>query len=193
MKSNKGVTLIALVITIIVLLILAGVSISLVVGDSGVFTRGRDATTKTQIAGLEEALNRAVASAQGVYTGTDYFSSGSETFFEWLDEAADSYDNEHDKIEDVLRESGYEIKVCDLEENDGKLDGFICEVAKGKAADLNKAKGLNFQIDDAIETSDNNKNNRLKFDIEILNEDSGKGMNLEPIKDEVKAKVTEAE
>ena len=33
MKSNKGITLVALVITIIVLLILAGVSISLVVGD----------------------------------------------------------------------------------------------------------------------------------------------------------------
>ena len=35
-KHNKGITLIALVITIIVLLILAGVSISLVVGNNGV-------------------------------------------------------------------------------------------------------------------------------------------------------------
>jgi len=45
MKTNKGLTLIALVITIIVLLILAGVSISIAVGDNGVLTRA----AKTEI------------------------------------------------------------------------------------------------------------------------------------------------
>ena len=182
MKSNKGVTLIALVITIIVLLILAGVSISLVVGDSGVFTRGRDATTKTQIAGLEEALNRAVASAQGVYTGTEEFTSKKETFFEWLDTAVDTDTNgNHEDIADVLKENGYSITVKDNSPEDGKLNGFICETNKDGTVPT-KAKGLNFEIDDAIGDGDTNKNNRLKFDIKILNEDSGKGINLEASK-----------
>ena len=68
MKSKKGVTLIALVITIIVLLILAGVSISLVVGDSGVFTQADDAATKTDRAGAREALERAIIGKQGEFT-----------------------------------------------------------------------------------------------------------------------------
>lgn len=40
-KERKGITLIALVITIIVLLILAGVSISMLIGDNGILTRGK--------------------------------------------------------------------------------------------------------------------------------------------------------
>ena len=39
MKQNKGLTLIALVITIIVLLILAGVSIALTIGNDGILTK----------------------------------------------------------------------------------------------------------------------------------------------------------
>ena len=44
-KKEKGITLVALVITIIVLLILAGVTISLVVGDNGVIRKAQDART----------------------------------------------------------------------------------------------------------------------------------------------------
>ena len=44
--KNKwsGITLIALVVTIIVLLILAAVAINLTIGDNGIFTRAQDAT-----------------------------------------------------------------------------------------------------------------------------------------------------
>ncbi len=41
-KKNNGITLIALVITIIVLLILAGVSISMFTGQNGILTRGTE-------------------------------------------------------------------------------------------------------------------------------------------------------
>lgn len=44
-KKEKGITLVALVITIIVLLILAGVTISLVVSDNGVINKAKDAKT----------------------------------------------------------------------------------------------------------------------------------------------------
>ena len=40
-KTNKGITLIALVITIIVLLILAGVTIAMLTGDNGILTKDR--------------------------------------------------------------------------------------------------------------------------------------------------------
>lgn len=41
MKQQKGITLIALVITIVVLIILAGVAISLTLTDNGIFNRAR--------------------------------------------------------------------------------------------------------------------------------------------------------
>ena len=47
-KGNKGITLIALVITIIVLLILAGVTIAALSGDNGILTRAKEAKEKTK-------------------------------------------------------------------------------------------------------------------------------------------------
>ena len=52
-KSSKGVTLIALVITIIVLLILAGVSIAMLTGDNGILTQAKEAK-EANIAGTEK-------------------------------------------------------------------------------------------------------------------------------------------
>ena len=42
LKGQKGITLVALVVTIIVLIILAGISIALVLGDNGIITRARE-------------------------------------------------------------------------------------------------------------------------------------------------------
>ena len=42
-RTNKGITLIALVITIIVLLILAGVSIAMLTGENGILTQAQNA------------------------------------------------------------------------------------------------------------------------------------------------------
>ena len=56
MKNNKGITLIALVVTIIVLLILAGVSIAMLTGQNGILTRANDAKTQSTSANLDEAV-----------------------------------------------------------------------------------------------------------------------------------------
>ena len=53
-NREKGITLIALVVSIIVLLILAGVSISMLVGQNGVLTRAAEAKTKTDEAEKQE-------------------------------------------------------------------------------------------------------------------------------------------
>ena len=47
-KQEKGITLIALVVTIVVLLILAGVSISLVLNNNGVISRAKEAKNNMQ-------------------------------------------------------------------------------------------------------------------------------------------------
>ena len=53
-RNNKGITLIALVITIIILIILAGVSISLVLDENGIVKKAKEAKENMQIAGEEE-------------------------------------------------------------------------------------------------------------------------------------------
>ncbi len=72
MKNQKGITLIALIITIIVLLILAGVSISLVVGDNGVLTQAQNASKKTTSASEKEAIEFAISDVQvDILTGEE--------------------------------------------------------------------------------------------------------------------------
>lgn len=54
-KNKNGITLIALIITIIVLLILAGVSIALVVGDNGIATKAVKSKTQSAIGDVRDA------------------------------------------------------------------------------------------------------------------------------------------
>lgn len=56
-RQSKGITLIALVITIIVLLILAGVSISMLTGENGILTQAESADEATKKAEAEEAVD----------------------------------------------------------------------------------------------------------------------------------------
>ena len=57
MKEQKGITLIALVITIIVLLILAGVSIAMLTGNNGILTKANTSKTETTKAEVAERIN----------------------------------------------------------------------------------------------------------------------------------------
>ena len=63
-KTNKGITLIALVITIIVLLILAGVSIAMLTGQNGILTQAQNAKKTTENKSAEEKVKLAVMSAR---------------------------------------------------------------------------------------------------------------------------------
>ncbi len=56
LTSNKAITLIALVVTIVVLLILAGISISLVIGDNGLIQKSRDAKLETRAGTVEDEV-----------------------------------------------------------------------------------------------------------------------------------------
>lgn len=57
MKGRKGITLIALIVTIIILLILAGVTISALMGENGTVNQAVDAKFKNTLATIEEQIN----------------------------------------------------------------------------------------------------------------------------------------
>ena len=61
--NQNGITLIALVITIIVLLILAGVAISMLSGDNGILKQATRAKTETERKSMQENIQLAVLSA----------------------------------------------------------------------------------------------------------------------------------
>lgn len=63
-SGKDGITLIALVITIIVLLILAGISISMLTGDNGLLTKATQAKNLTEKSNLEEQLKLAITVAK---------------------------------------------------------------------------------------------------------------------------------
>jgi type II secretory pathway pseudopilin PulG len=61
LKGQKGITLVALVVTIVVLIILAAVSITLVLGDNGIVKKAKEGTnTYKQAAANEEYFSNDV-------------------------------------------------------------------------------------------------------------------------------------
>ena len=79
MKNNKGITLVALVVTIVVLLILAGVSINLVLGNNGIIAKAKDAETKFAEASQNDlkGMNGLVSEMEGALAGNGSTGSGS--------------------------------------------------------------------------------------------------------------------
>ena len=68
-EKNKGITLIALVVTIIVLLILAGISITMLTGQNGILNRAGEAKNANGIAQAEELIKVSVMDALTRGTG----------------------------------------------------------------------------------------------------------------------------
>ena len=68
MKNSKGITLIALIITVIVMLILVGVTVNLV-AQGGIFGKGDNAAKSTQIEADKEQIQAAIVAAYEAETG----------------------------------------------------------------------------------------------------------------------------
>ena len=71
LKVNRGITLIALIVTIIVLLILAGVSIAMLTGQNGILTQAQKAGEQTDIGQEKEAISLAYNGAKAENNGGD--------------------------------------------------------------------------------------------------------------------------
>ena len=111
MKNQKGITLIALVITIIVLLILAAVSIAMLTGDNGILSNAQKAQTETVTKSNEEVLKLAVSDVIA-----DYYANGN-TGAPSIDVTALK-----NSITSVSNDYGEdEVTAIDDEENEGNI------------------------------------------------------------------------
>ncbi len=88
MKSNnqKGITLVALVITIIVLLILAGITIAALSGENGILVRAREAKYASDISNAKELVILGINECITDYYADKYVSStaGDETIQDYI-------------------------------------------------------------------------------------------------------------
>ena len=64
LKNKKGITLISLITTIIILIILAGISITLALGNNGIFNKGKEAKEETNKQTATEKINLKITTAQ---------------------------------------------------------------------------------------------------------------------------------
>lgn len=112
MKKNRGITLIALVITIIVLLILAGISMATLTGENGVLTKASDAATKTDIVETKEQIKLEImgnTDKNGNYTNEDVKKAVKKVTDNEVDENAPT----------VLSKKKNSVDIADLWEKDG--------------------------------------------------------------------------
>lgn len=79
-KRKNGITLVALVVTIVVLLILAGVSINLVLGNNGIIAKAKEARDKSAQASQNDliAMNELAQAIEGSLSGNNGGSSSDE-------------------------------------------------------------------------------------------------------------------
>ena len=78
-RNQKGITLVALVITIIVLLILAGVTIASLTGDNGILDRGKEAKDKDQESQVKDLISIAANEGMQEYYALKYVDGATST------------------------------------------------------------------------------------------------------------------
>ena len=106
-KQTNGVTLISLVITIIILLILAGVTLSLTLGENGIITQANKAKEAQEIAAIKEDFQLAILDKELEKGGTGLTK-------EELEEIASNYGELQEDGNTIKTEEGYEIKIDEI-------------------------------------------------------------------------------
>ncbi len=106
-KKAKGITLISLVITIIILLILAGVTLSLTLGDNGIITQAQKAKEAQEIAAIKEDIQLAILDKELEKGGTGLTQ-------EELEEIAGNYGELQEDGNTIKTDEGYEIKIDEI-------------------------------------------------------------------------------
>ena len=117
-KKNKGITLIALVITIIVLLILAGVSIATLTGDNGILKQANQAKENNNSAAAKEKIQ---VEALGSINKSGEFDEG--TFKENVTKNIEGSSINEDEKSITVTVDGYDVTV-------NKKSGEVTGVAK---------------------------------------------------------------
>jgi len=133
MKNQKGITLIALVITIIVLLILAGVSIAMLTGQNGILTQANSAKSETTKAEAIEKISLALNAVKAkVYEMKVQNSSYNPLGDSSTETGADAADGLEANITSILKVDAIAQKSNTASENNGnyvyKLNGTTLEI-----------------------------------------------------------------
>ena len=180
MKDNKGITLVALVITIIVLLILAGVSISLVVGDNGVLTQAQNASTKTNESSANSAVQLTAVSLSTNFMADDWSEDVNAKIYDCVT---------IQELEKELENNGYKLKTYTLEKGGSittpsgdsthTVDGTLITVpAEGNDDNsANNGEGATFEI---YEKSATNPNKATTYKYTLDYNTAKTGLNITP-------------
>ena len=115
-KKEHGITLLALVVTIIVLLILAGITIGAITGDDGIINKAKESKRESEIAQWEERIDTAIINAENKYRDP--------TLEDVIDELYEE-DIIDDKEKDVDRETGAITTNEPEYVIEGKLDDYL--------------------------------------------------------------------
>ena len=141
-KENKGVTLIALAVTIIVMLILAGVTIATLNGENGIITQARNAKKMSEASSEKEAVELAVSLAK---------------MKKYLDE-----DNEYyigTPLYDKTLENGNKWNIIMVNETQNMYGTDWCYVSKGtEIAEYGETKSnwlINYETSEIVQLEDN--------------------------------------
>ncbi len=156
-EKINGVTLISLAITIVVLLILAGVTLSLTIGDTGIITQAQKAKASQEIAAIKEDMQLAILDKELEKGGTGLTK-------EELEEIAGNYGELQEDGNTIKTDEGYEIKIDEIyQEGGGTIGGDV-------ATDEELAE-LQQKIDELEKTVEdlNNTKTELEGTIEDLN------------------------
>ena len=126
MTNNKGITLIALVITIIVLLILAGVSIAMLTGQNGILTQSSNSKDKTNAAEVAERVNMELNAQLSRAMAGESFNTA-EDIVKNIGTLPTGYTLTKDDITSSATELSIKVKGTDV----SKLDPAVATITKG--------------------------------------------------------------
>ena len=167
---NKGITLVALVITIIVLLLLSGISISMVTGQNGIIKNSNNAKEQTEIANEKDIVQIAVVGARGKEKYGDLTQENLQSQLDKEQEGKTEVNDIGDELEVVFIESNRYYVV----EKDGGIsepqeivkDNNPGDITKGGTLDGSEEKPYEINcIEDLVAFSKSvkeNSNNRYK-------------------------------
>ncbi len=120
-KNKKGITLVALVVTIVVLLLLAGISLNLVIGNEGILTRSKESKTKTQIAEVKEKAQLDITEVQTLNAGKITYGELKSILEKY---GTVEYEEDGKTIKGVKTTEGYEIPITEIYANKENLTIF---------------------------------------------------------------------
>ena len=125
MRNQRGITLIALVITIIVLLILAGVSIAMLSGENGILTRSNQAAKETAFATARENVANAINEAMTDYYGNVYVDDGDAVMSTRISAALDALDGDDDGGATIEYDSTTDLDTITIKYNGEQQVGTL--------------------------------------------------------------------